>query len=73
MPTRRLFLGQLIAAVTAARIVPAPRLDAPREISGVYPALAMFNDERECGTGAVVAWADRLWAITYGRISSANL
>jgi hypothetical protein len=33
----------------------------------------MFNDERECGTGAVAAWADRLWAITYGRISSANL
>lgn len=39
---------------------------APREISGLYPHLAMFNDEDECGTGAVVPWADRLWAITYG-------
>lgn len=26
----------------------------------------MFNQEGECGTGAVVPWADRLWVITYG-------
>ena len=26
----------------------------------------MFNDENECGTGAVVPWAGKLWAITYG-------
>ena len=38
----------------------------PRGISGIYPSLAMFNDEGECGTGAVVPWADRLWVITYG-------
>lgn len=25
----------------------------------------MFNRENECGTGAVVPWADRLWVITY--------
>ncbi len=25
----------------------------------------MFNDEAECGTGAVVPWEGRLWAITY--------
>lgn len=36
------------------------------EISGIYPHLAFFNDEDECGTGAVASWADRLWAITYG-------
>ena len=36
-----------------------------RAISGIHPALAMFNDENECGTGAVVPWADRLWVITY--------
>ena len=34
--------------------------------SGVYPHLAMFNDEGECGTGAVVPWAGDLWVITYG-------
>jgi hypothetical protein len=38
----------------------------PKQISGVYPHLAMFNNEGECGTGAVVPWADRLWVITYG-------
>lgn len=35
-------------------------------ISGIYPHLAYYNNERECGTGAVVPWADRLWVITYG-------
>ncbi|MCU0717823.1 MAG: hypothetical protein MUD03_17015 [Pirellula sp.] len=35
------------------------------EISGIYPHLAMFNNEGECGTGAVVPWADRLWVVTY--------
>ena len=34
--------------------------------SGIYPNLAFFNQEGECGTGAVVPWADRLWVITYG-------
>ncbi|BCX50021.1 coagulation factor 5/8 type domain-containing protein [Haloferula helveola] len=34
-------------------------------MSGIYPQLAMFNEEGECGTGAVVPWADRLWVITY--------
>ncbi|MGF7216762.1 hypothetical protein GGR92_002929 [Spirosoma lacussanchae] len=34
--------------------------------SGIYPQLAMYNNEGECGTGAVVPWAGRLWVITYG-------
>lgn len=38
---------------------------APLELSGIYPHLAFFNNERECGTGAVVPWAGHLWAITY--------
>jgi hypothetical protein len=33
--------------------------------SGIYPHLAYYNDENECGTGAVVPWADRLWIVTY--------
>ncbi|MGK0189176.1 MAG: hypothetical protein ACI9R3_004993, partial [Verrucomicrobiales bacterium] len=33
--------------------------------SGIYPHLAYYNDENECGTGAVVPWADRLWVMTY--------
>lgn len=34
--------------------------------SGIYPHLAYYNNEGECGTGAVVPWADRLWVISYG-------
>ncbi|MBD0777832.1 hypothetical protein HPE56_08505 [Maribacter sp. ANRC-HE7] len=36
------------------------------QVSGVYPHLAFYNNEGECGTGAVVPWAGRLWVITYG-------
>lgn len=39
---------------------------APKQISGIYPHLTMYNNEGECGTGAVVPWAGRLWVITYG-------
>ncbi len=34
-------------------------------VSGIYPHLAMYNRGGECGTGAVVPWAGRLWAVTY--------
>ena len=37
----------------------------PIQLSGIHPGLAMFNNEGECGTGAVVPWADRLWVVTY--------
>lgn len=37
-----------------------------RNISGIYPHLAYYNQESECGTGAVVPWAGSLWVITYG-------
>ncbi|MBL9154130.1 MAG: hypothetical protein JNK37_16675 [Verrucomicrobiales bacterium] len=42
-----------------------PGLRAGEAWSGIYPHLAYFNNEGECGTGAVVPWADRLWVITY--------
>ena len=35
-------------------------------VSGVYPHLVMYNNEGECGTGAVVPWAGDLWVVTYG-------
>jgi len=44
-------------------IAPAP--DKVVNISGVYPHLAMTNNSNECGPGAVVPWADRLWCVTY--------
>jgi len=59
------------ANATAADAAAQP--DAPptplalkRSFGGIYPHLAWFNDENECGTGAVVPWAGRLWTITYG-------
>jgi len=36
------------------------------QLSGIYPHLGYYNNEGECGTGAVVPFADRLWVITYG-------
>ncbi len=39
-------------------------IDRP-SFGGIYPHLAFFNDENECGTGAVAPWAGRLWAVTY--------
>ncbi len=57
------------AFALASFFFPAPsRGEAPiqpTQLSGIYPHLAMFNNESECGTGAVVPWADRLWVITY--------
>ncbi len=38
----------------------------PIQVSGIYPQLAYYNDEGECGTGAVVPWAHQLWVVTYG-------
>src|SRR5690606_19063463 len=38
----------------------------PKQISGIYPHLAYYNEQGECGTGAVVPWADRLWVVTDG-------
>lgn len=39
--------------------------EEPVQISGVYPQLRMWNEEGECGTGALVVWQGELWAITY--------
>ena len=57
-------LRSLVALALTALAVPSPA--APQEWSGIYPELAYFNNEGECGTGAVVPWADRLCVITYG-------
>lgn len=45
--------------------LPAALAAAPVELSGIHPHLAMFNDEGECGVGALAPWAGRLWAVTY--------
>lgn len=54
---KSLFLLLIVAPLALAQ---------PKSFSGIYPHLAYFNNEGECGTGAVVPFADRLWVITYG-------
>lgn len=49
-----------------AALVTVTAPDKVVNISGVYPHLAMTNTHLECGVGAVVPWAGKLWAITYG-------
>lgn len=39
--------------------------NAVRNISGIYPHLAVFSNEGETGIGAVASWADKLWFVTY--------
>ena len=59
---KRLFPIGCACALTLAAVGAAE----PLCVSGVYPHLAMTNDEGECGTGAVVPWAGSLWVVTYG-------
>ncbi len=56
-----LFAGSLVLLLVGG----ANAFESRPEWSGVYPHLAFFNDQGECGTGAVVPWAGRLWAVTY--------
>lgn len=51
----------LLFSTALAGLLPAE----PVQVSGIYPSLAMFNEEGECGTGAVVPWAESLWIVTY--------
>lgn len=76
MLVRRLALS-LLAAGSGVFLLnaqePSPKIlparpattSGSREISGIYPHLASFNNEGECGTGVVVPWAGRLWVVTY--------
>ena len=61
-----LFLVSMLAVQASAKVFRA-LLDGPAEskvqpcISGVYPHLAMFNDEGECGTAAAAYWLWERW------------
>lgn len=58
-------LVRLITLTLCLLPLAASAEETPLQISGIVPHLAMFNDEGECGTGAVVPWAGRLWVVTY--------
>lgn len=66
-------LGQWVKRPAASAVLPLALLSfalsaagQPRAFSGIYPSLANYNNENECGTGAVVPWAGSLWTVTYG-------
>ncbi len=68
IPTRSI-ISAIILSVSLASILLGEEKKTetkPRSISGIYPHLAYWNDHGECGTGAVVPWAGKLWVITYG-------
>ena len=67
------FFVLLIGIVDFSR---AQYIQQPIKISGVYPHLAVYNpgdkselcpkyDGLECGIGAIVPWAGKLWMVTY--------
>ena len=55
----------MLRHLTFALLAATPVLAEPIQLSGIYPHLAYYNNEGECGTGAVVPWANRLWVVTY--------
>ncbi len=65
MKKELLGFGLTCLLVTSCTKTPVSETTHPH-YSGIYPHLAMYNNEGECGTGAVVPWAGKLWALTYG-------
>ncbi len=62
MKITKIYLSVIIALLCTNSSI----AQVKRSFSGVYPHLASYNNEPECGTGAVVPWANRLFVITYG-------
>lgn len=60
-----LSLERVLALLVGLALAASASAAELRSVSGIYPHLAMFNEESECGTGAVVPWAGRLWVVTY--------
>jgi hypothetical protein len=54
-----------VAALMVASVAVAKDSEGPQSFGGRYPHLAVSNDQGECGIGAVVPWAGKLWFITY--------
>lgn len=65
MNFNKFYLGAL-ALFLAGSAAGQQTQNARESVSGIYPWLAFYNEEGECGTGAVVPWNGDLWAITYG-------
>lgn len=60
---RRARIG--VAASVILSLAALARCAEPLQVSGIYPHLASYNGHGECGIGAVVPWAGKLWWLTY--------
>lgn len=58
-------MKRFVAVVSLLAFCAAGAGAEPPSFGGRYPHLAVSNSSRECGIGAVVPWAGRLWLITY--------
>ncbi len=56
----------LVSFLFSYSVTNAQNLEQEQSISGIFPSLAYYNNEGECGTGAIVPWAGKLWVISYG-------
>jgi len=66
-PIRLAIAAALLCVTAGSAADPAPTATAqPASFGGRYPHLAVSNAQGECGIGAVVPWAGKLWFITYG-------
>ena len=66
MRTRYLFLLLIVLFIECSPTQPpVSEIGSYPNFSGIYPHLAFYNSQGECGTGAVVPWANKLWAVTY--------
>ena len=72
MKINRVFIHSILMATLAVMILignnaceKQEKQAEPIQLSGIYPHLAMYSQQGECGTGAVVPWAGKLWTMTY--------
>lgn len=59
-------LASVLLCGCATNNTQLPAVTEKPNFGGIYPHLAYYNDEGECGTGAVVPWQGKLWVVTYG-------
>ncbi len=61
-----LLITSVLAMVSCGRKAPSAVDETGYKCySGIYPHLAYYNSQGECGTGAVVPWQGDLWVVTY--------
>ena len=64
----RIFMvaAAVMAAASCSEKAPSAIDETGHKVySGIYPHLAYYNSQGECGTGAVVPWQGDLWVVTY--------